>query len=64
MTPQKKAIQVCAVWLQYCLRLGWSKDSLDALETLWWKYHDENGNLISLSSSVEAGTAEQEHGNR
>ena len=32
-------------WLAECLRLGWSRDDLDALEALWWKYHDEDGRL-------------------
>jgi len=40
-----KAIIACARWLSYCLSIGWRKDQLDALEALWWKYHDENGVL-------------------
>jgi hypothetical protein len=39
----KQAIEACARWLGYCLELGWSKNQLDALEELWWKYHDERG---------------------
>lgn len=37
------AKQHCAQWLAYCLRIGWPKSSLDALEALWWKYHDDTG---------------------
>jgi hypothetical protein len=40
-----KAIKACAEWLSYCLSIGWPKSELDALESLWWKYHDEYGNL-------------------
>ena len=35
------AIRMCAGWLSLCIKLGWSKDALDELEALWWKYHDE-----------------------
>ena len=28
----------CAWWLNECLRVGWSKDELPALEKLFWKY--------------------------
>jgi hypothetical protein len=41
----RKAIKECAEWLVYCLKIGWGKDQLDWLEAVWWKYHDENGNL-------------------
>ena len=40
-----KAIRECAEWLKACLDLGWSKDSLDFLEDLWWQHHDAKGNL-------------------
>ena len=36
----------CAVWLHTCLTLGWRRADLDALERLWWQYHDERGRLI------------------
>lgn len=42
----QKANKACAKWLSYCLSIGWSEDELDALERLWWKYHDDFGNLI------------------
>ena len=41
----RKAIQKCGEWLALCLRLGWSRDQLDALEALWWEHHNECGNL-------------------
>lgn len=41
----RKAIKECAQWLAYCLSIGWSKSDLDALEELWWKYHDYQGRL-------------------
>jgi hypothetical protein len=44
MKTQKAIIQ-CAGWLRYCLEIGWQKSDLDALENLWWEYHDERGNL-------------------
>jgi hypothetical protein len=58
----QKAIRECGEWLVACLRMGWGKDSLDALEALWWEHHDERGNLkpaaglsgTSVSASDEA----------
>lgn len=44
--PTRQAVQACAEWLASCIRLGWRKSDLDALEALWWKYHDARGNLI------------------
>jgi hypothetical protein len=41
--PTQRAQRECARWLHECLRLGWSKKDLDALEALWWKYHDHQG---------------------
>lgn len=38
-----KAIRECAEWLSYCLSIGWRKSDLDALESLWWQYHDDRG---------------------
>jgi hypothetical protein len=45
----KDAIRGCAEWLAACRRLGWRYEDLDFLEALWWKYHDERGNLISAA---------------
>jgi len=41
----RKGIKLCAEWLAYCLKIGWSRDDLDRLEEVWWEYHDEDGNL-------------------
>lgn len=40
MRTQKELLE-CAYWLSYCLKIGWRKSDLDALEETWWKYHDE-----------------------
>jgi len=42
----RKAIKECAIWLAYCLKIGWPKDTLDGLEKTWWEYHKPNGELI------------------
>jgi hypothetical protein len=44
-TPTREAVHKCAEWLAYCVRIGWRRDELDFLEGLWWKYHDNRGNL-------------------
>ncbi len=49
MSTTLKAIKACADWLRYCLSIGWSRDDIDALEALWWQYHDEYGNLAQES---------------
>lgn len=35
-----------AEWLAECLRIGWKRESMDALEKLWLDGHDKNGNLL------------------
>lgn len=45
MSKTNKAIRACAEWLSECLRLGWAKSDLDALEALWWQYHNDEGKL-------------------
>lgn len=42
----QKALLRCAEWLSWCLRAGWKREQLNALEALWWQYHDRNGRLI------------------
>jgi hypothetical protein len=49
MRTQKAIIQ-CAEWLRYCLEIGWPKSDLDALENLWWEYHDDFGRLKKRGS--------------
>lgn len=36
----------CGRFLASCLSFGWRHEDLDALETLWWKYHNHRGELI------------------
>lgn len=43
----RRALQACATWLAYCLGLGWGRGELDDLEQIWWRWHDENGNLLT-----------------
>ena len=31
----------CFHWLKYCLKIGWDKKDIDALEKLWFEHHDE-----------------------
>lgn len=45
MSRSLKAVQACAAWLAYCLKIGWRRSDLDTLEILWWQYHDDNGHL-------------------
>ena len=52
--PTKTAVRRCAEWLAYCLEIGWNKADLDFLESLWWKYHDERGNLKAATEKVSA----------
>ena len=35
-----QALHGCAEWLAACLRLGWRREQLDALEQLWWQYYN------------------------
>lgn len=44
--PRDKAIRECAYFLHTCLGFGWRKEDLDYLQKLWWKWHDDDGNLI------------------
>lgn len=45
MKKTMRGLRLCAKWLAYCLRVGWRRNQLDALESLWWAHHDGNGNL-------------------
>ena len=44
--PTLKAVKKCAEWLATCIKLGWGRECLDDLEKIWWKHHDEQGNLL------------------
>ena len=41
----RQAQRDCNEWLVSCLRLGWRRQHLDALETLWWQHHNAYGDL-------------------
>ena len=41
-----RGVKRCAEWLDYCLEIGWDKSQIDELEALWWKHHDEHGNVV------------------
>lgn len=49
----QRAIQACGEWLAACLRMGWDRDKLDALEAIWWEHHDDTGKLIEPAAGVE-----------
>jgi hypothetical protein len=60
----QRAIIACGKWLSECLRLGWSRDQLDALEALWWQHHDNQGRLIQPAPDGVRGTSnDQQRGN-
>ena len=46
---EREAVRRCAQWLAYCVEIGWSRNDLDFLESLWWKYHDKTGELVSAA---------------
>lgn len=47
--PSAKARNECAIWLTQCINeFGFKKENLDALEKIWWEYHDFNGKLVSF----------------
>lgn len=43
MIPALRASMACAEWLSFCLSIGWKREQLDALQELWWQYHDDDG---------------------
>lgn len=52
--PTARAVRECAEWSYYCLTIGWPKSSLDELEALWWKYHDEFGRIKQPNPETES----------
>ena len=51
----RSAPKQCADWLSACLKLGWEKGQLDFLQALWWKYHDDDGNLYAAGVTRSDG---------
>lgn len=56
----KRAWKLCAEWLAYCVRIGWSRGQLDALEALWWEHHDGRTGAIREALTVGAKVNEEE----
>jgi hypothetical protein len=44
--PSRRAARACAQWLVTCKRLGWREQDLDALERVWWAYHDPQTGVL------------------
>lgn len=44
-----KAINECFKWLKYCIEIGFNKKNINELDKLWWKLHDNKGNLKRTS---------------
>ncbi len=53
-SPTLAALVACAEWLRFCLEIGWRREDLDFLETLWWQGHDHRGNLKRMKPSEDA----------
>jgi hypothetical protein len=47
------SLKKCAEWLSTCLKDGWDKSDLDALEALWWKYHPRPNALATIDIKSE-----------
>ena len=55
-----RAMKQCAEWLCYCLSIGWTKSDLDALEYLWWMYHDRTGLLKTAKDTTPMNTTKEQ----
>lgn len=42
-----RAMRDFHLWLAYCLDRGWPASTKKELTDLWWKYHDDEGNLTT-----------------
>lgn len=47
----QKAMLACLNWLTYCLKIGWNVNDVPRLESLWWEFHDDQGNLCPSRGS-------------
>lgn len=45
MKKTDRGIRRCFKWIQYCLSIGWSLESVEGLEKAFWKFKDGDGNL-------------------
>lgn len=50
-----KALKECVRWLGFCRKIGFKTEEVDALDRLWWRYHDEDGNLLVPPRAVALG---------
>ena len=51
-SPSPRAARRCSEWLRVCRELGWrGPDTMAMLCDLWWKYHDDDGNLYPPGQS-------------
>lgn len=44
--PSAHAARKCAEWLTWCRENGWPRESTGRLADIWWKFHDDQGNLM------------------
>ena len=51
-------LQAAVQWIGWCKNNGWDEQTLPALEALWWKHHDENGNLKAPNDRTMARRVE------
>jgi hypothetical protein len=59
--PTQRARQECFDWLCQCLQFGWKKTELDALEAIWWKFHDNTGQLIKSHPTPPSAAQVKRH---
>lgn len=57
--PTNLGAKRCAAWLTACKKYGWPTSSMSALCDLWWKYHDDNGELIESSAEGKSSSEEE-----
>lgn len=51
----RTAMRACLEWLSSCRRIGFKKSELDELNHIWWRWHDEQGNLLSSPRRFRGG---------
>jgi hypothetical protein len=51
VTVSPNAARACSKWLDTCRELGWRREDMPFLCDLWWKYHDDDGQLYPSGQS-------------
>jgi len=51
--PSAKAVMACARWLVACKKLGWPESDLDELQEIWWRYHDDAGEFVTVTNGEQ-----------